>query len=482
LKPEENSKTPKIPVQQRVIQIILLNVVIFLFLIGVFFIHTTSPYEPLLIHYYTLVYVLSWMIFIPFIGRFYVSIKNLKYLGIIVFIGKFIAIYIMQSFGFFLGDFDRRIFTENAILYLQGSRATYIMGDGSLIEVNYPPGTSYMWLFLLVINPLKNPLLFRVYLLFFEAGIQYMVYKIATIKTLGISAQTTSKGIVYLFFSFTYLGAFDIYGKPDCIVALLALIGYYLLLKKKLVISAAVLTLAGFIKLYTFIWLLGFFIIFLKRRDFKSIILLLIGISITSAIVLPIDYYFQQWYFFKSILKFNPQLSQAYEIYYLNVWFYLVYFHVPMSSLIPYSLMFVSYLVFCLNWKKEFTPEFITTSIAITLFFYTSINVQYFHWMIAFICIGLLGSEKKMRFLALLISLSFALEICFILYLAFQGKYIRAELLVSLDEPPPVDYLIWRFASLGLFLFALLILILPKRFERFFPRHAYMHPELTIKT
>ncbi|MHA1791215.1 MAG: hypothetical protein ACTSVI_01140, partial [Promethearchaeota archaeon] len=356
--------------------IVLLNVLIIYLLVGLIFLGVLERSPTFQIAFFSLFGVSFWIFFIPFIGKLKLDASKTKKLILFIFIMKVMGVVIMEAFHFFLGAFDFNIFTKNALLYLEGQKASYIQPWGTIV-LNYPPGTSYMWLFLLLINPTKSTLLFRIYLIVFESLICYMIFKISKLKKFQIPDEKIFNGIIYSSLALSFIVQFDVYGKPDCLIILITLVGYYLIAKDRYILGSFVFSFAGYIKLYSFFWLIGIGIVFLKRRKFKDLSKMIVGFLAISAIIIPIDYYFQKLDFFLSILKFSPQLSEEYIIYNQNIWFYLLYTGIPGMNVLPYVLMMIVLVYFCLKWENGISPGFFASIMAIVLIFYPALNNQY---------------------------------------------------------------------------------------------------------
>ncbi|HME54232.1 MAG TPA: hypothetical protein VKM55_18555 [Candidatus Lokiarchaeia archaeon] len=340
-----------------------------------------------------------------------------------------------------------------------------------MVNGYYPPGVAFIYMFLTTLNPAESEVLYRFYMLFFEAGTYYLIYIIAKLPKLHITEKLRTKGIIYAFFAPPFLTAVDFFGKYDALIVFLTLLGIYYYLTGRPNMSALIWTFCALAKLYTILWIFGVLIHHLKKRRYTEFIRYALVCFLTGSVILGIAAIFEGFRFFQMLLQFGFQIQGAYPLYIMNVWFFLVYIGLPGTNLIPYILLFVSFIYFVYKWKGELTPDFFMRVTAITLFFYPSVNSEYLQWVMPMICITMLDSPKKVQVLA-------ALEIAAIFAeqsLNFYCIYTGISIPIMLDPAvlPSLLPVIWRFLNLGLFLLILAILVVPERFSKYFPKMEY---------
>ncbi|MEX2681592.1 MAG: glycosyltransferase family 87 protein [Candidatus Sigynarchaeota archaeon] len=406
------------------------------------------------------------------------------------------AVYFPESRFLFPGKYDFEYQYQYTYGFLTGNRVPAILPGGSKVYAYYPPGVAIIYLMLISINYGMNSLLYRWYILIFEAGVYYLIWKIANIPSLQISRSYREKGVIYAFFSVSFLSAIDFFGKYDIIMLFIVLLGVYFYLQERYFISGALIVFAGFIKIYPFVWIAGILMfhiknailsafnlakkdpskkgilpnviryIFVKQRQ---LVKFLLGVVIFGGVILLISIIFEGTRLFELLFSFKFQIAEgAYAIYMMNFWFYLTYTRIPFINLVPYCLLLVS-LIYYFIWRlKEIDIAFFIKTTAIVLIFYPAVNSVYINFIIPFICIGLLGSIKKVRVLALLEIAAMWVEQLFNTIFFYTGL-LAGELMLSMETFPPAWFVVFRFINLGLFFAILIMLVLPERFERWFP-------------
>ncbi len=489
--------------------IVALNVTIFVAILGII-VFSINESEGAF-HFYTFVATLAWTAAIPFIGKLRserTNIPRLIFLVLLVKIGVIVAfemldlLYFPEERYLFPGSADMEFQYLYAWNFLHRQVTSYsVMAGHPPIEVYYPPGVALVYVFLSILNPMMNSLLYRVYILIFEAGTYYIIWKIANLRSLHISPSFREKGVIYAFFGINMLTAIDFFSKYDVILLFISLVGVYFYLENRYFTSGCLLVLAGFIKLYPFVWIFGIIVFHIKREISSAknstikggsriaywasiiatalrslihrqskILKFIAGVISVGCMILLLSIIFEGSRLFNLLFSFQFQIAEeAYPIYMMNFWFYLVYTGLPFMNLVPYILLFVSLLYFFVRGNKEIDISFFIKTTAIVLIFYTAVNSVYINFIFPFMCIGMMGSVKKIRVLALLEIAAMWVEQ---LYNAIHFNAGIGVFILELDTFPPAWCVAFRFVNLGLFMAILIILVLPERFERWFPIEA----------
>jgi len=126
---------------------------------------------------------------------------------------------------------------------------------GSTIYAYYPPGVPLLYLLLTSINPAMNTLTYRWYILLFEAGVDYLIWKIASIPSLKISQTFREKGVFYAFFGVSMLTVLELFSKYDSVLLFISLVGVYFYLTDHYFAAGCILVFAGFVKIFPFVWM-----------------------------------------------------------------------------------------------------------------------------------------------------------------------------------------------------------------------------------
>ncbi|MBD3186977.1 hypothetical protein GF325_09135, partial [Candidatus Bathyarchaeota archaeon] len=160
----------------KILMIFAINGSIITLFVGLGMLDILEKDEDAQFHFFLLVPMISWLFFIPFIGRttekqFPMWKLILIVLGIkagVVFLLEFMnVIYSTDVFFPGKGDFETLlIYAEN---FIQGESTSIILPIGS-VEIYYPPGTGFIAIFLSIINPWENAAVYRIQILLFEAG------------------------------------------------------------------------------------------------------------------------------------------------------------------------------------------------------------------------------------------------------------------------------------------------------------------------
>ena len=432
-------------------------------------------------YFYLCVAAFALFLMIPFIGKtqaeksiniprliLYILILKMCIIAITEFADNYIGYPV-----FFAGQFDFLYGYKYVHCFVTNNDFQCLVLVGNqLVFGYYPPGVAFIYLFLTAINPVESSLLYRFNMLFFEAGTYYLIYVIAKLPRLNLTERMRTKGVIYSFFAPSFIMAADFFGKYDTLIVFLTLLGIYFFLTDRPYLSAVLWTFCALAKLYTIIWIFGVLIHHLKKRRYHDFIRYSLVCFLTGLIILGIAALFEGFRFFQVLLQFGFQLQGVYPLYVMNVWFFLVYTGLPGINLIPYILMFGSFIYFMYRWKGELTPDFFMRLTAITLFFYPSVASEYLQWLMPMICITMLGSLKKVQVLAALEIAANFVDQTFNFYCIYNG--IAIPIVLSPTVLPSLLFVMWRFLTLGLFLLILAMLIIPERFSRYFPETEYV--------
>jgi hypothetical protein len=122
------------------------------------------------------------------------------------------------------------------------------------------------------------------------------------------------------------------------------------------------------------------------------------------------------------------------------------------------------------HWKGDITPEFIAGSTALMIFFYPSVNPQYMSLLIPFVCIGMLGNERRVRKIALLEYIANMVAFSFPIYAGLLGfDSYHAEYL-QLTQFPRLDFFAWNCCWIAPFLISLVLIVSPETIDRILRR------------
>lgn len=470
--------------------VVAINVTITALVIGIIG-FDINEYESGRVHFYYFLVTVAWTACIPFIGKSGSGRPNILKAIFAVLIIKMCVVALFEVLDSSYWPADRYLFPGYYDLgfqydyvdgflsgyaysspYISGIGVPMIILGGSTVYAYYPPGVPLVYLFLTSINPAMNPLMYRWYILFFEAGVYYLIWKIASIPALKISQAFREKGVFYAFFGISMLTVLDLFSKYDAIVLLICLVGVYFYLTDHVFTAGCVLVFAGFVKIYPFVWMAGIIIHQLRRRQIRNILTFIAGGAIVGAAILAISIRFEGLLLFKLLFGFQFNIAEnANALYMMNVWFFLGYTGLPFVNLIPYILLVISLMKYFMRKNDEIDISFFIKTTALVFIFYTAVNSLYMNLFFPFICIGLLGSIKKVRVLALLeISAMWVEQLFNTIYYSSGG--LQGGLMLYLDTLPEAWFVIFRFINLGPFLLILILLVLPERFEKWFPIEA----------
>jgi hypothetical protein len=468
--------------------VVAINVTITLFVIGIIG-FDINAYESGRIHFYYCMVTVAWTACIPFIGKSGSGRPNIMKAIFMVLIIKMCVVALFDVIDstywpdvryLFPGWYDLKFqyqyvygfFTGYAYEHVPGIGIEMPIPGGIPIYAYYPPGVPLVYILLTSMNPMMNTLMYRWYILFFEAGVYYLIWKIANIPSLRISPAFREKGVFYAFFGISMLTVLDFFAKYDAIVLLICLVGAYFYLNDHIFAAGCVLVFAGFVKIYPFVWMAGIIIHHLRRKQFRTLLNFITGGVIVGAAILAISIWFEGLLLFKLLFGFQFNIAEnANALYMMNVWFFLGYTGLPMINLLPYVLLLISLMKYFMRKKDEIDISFFIKTTSLVFIFYTAVNSLYINLIFPFICIGMLGSIKKVRVLAFLEIAAIWVEQLFnTIYYSSGG--LQGGLMLYLDTLPDAWCVLFRFINLGLFLPIFIMLVLPERFERWFPIEA----------
>jgi hypothetical protein len=261
----------------------------------------------------------------------------------------------------------------------------------------YPPGCSLFFVFLYITNPAKDPLTYRMQMLFFDLGTSWMILKITQIKSLGMNANSTMNAL--FFYTFSAIQAFVVilYQKFDIFVIFLSLAGIYYLLEKKWFRSAFILVFCGFFKVYTFLWLAGILVYLLKTRQWKPFKEFLFSVIIAGVIQVGIFSIIEGLAFFENLLRFGWHFTTWEEAYNLNWSYYLKYLNVPFMNFLPPILIIAAFMYYVIFHVKQIDFKFFINSILILLLLYPSVNYHYMIWIIPLVGLNMSADLSRYR-------------------------------------------------------------------------------------
>ncbi|MHA1684250.1 MAG: hypothetical protein ACTSUE_25155 [Promethearchaeota archaeon] len=457
----------------KLLMVFSFNATLLILLIGLFYFDMLDQDELVQFHFFLLLSPFVWTFFIPFIGKTSHKKYSITFVILVVLIIKIALItifelidFINDSAFFFPGQGDFYSFFDYSHNFIRGE-TTFVDVNGELYEAYYPPGTGFIWVFFSLINPMKSTYLYRLQILVFEAGNNYLIYKISRIPKLKIKEKIGRAGMILSFYSASYISVVDFFSKYDCLVILLTLLGVYFYFKEQYYLSGAILTFTGLTKLYPFVWILGILLYHMKKKQWKPFKAMLISSIAAGGVILGTTVILEGFKFFEVILGFDYQIHHIYALYALNTWYFLIYTGIPFVNLVPYGLLLISMVYYLVVKLEKIDLNFFIVSTAMILVFFPSVNSLYSHWYLPFILIGMLGGNiKKVKFIMFLEISAVMVELSFNAYAIYNGLW--SDVYLDPAIPPRIDFVVWRLVNLGIFQVELILLIFPRRFERFF--------------
>ncbi len=322
------------------------------------------------------------------------SLRNPFQFLIAAFVVKMVVTIILQLLGVFPGlinfntDYDYgRIYLFEQILDQPGAENSFY----------YPPGCSLFFVFLYLVNPTQNPLLFRMQMLFFDLAVSWMILKIAQVKSLGMNANATTNALLFYTFSAIQTFIVILYQKFDMFVIFLSLVGIYYLLEKKWFRSTFILVFCGFFKVYAFLWLAGILLYLLKTRQWKPFKDFLMATIISGIVQVGIFSIIEGLVFFENLLRFGWHFTIWEEAYNLNWSYYLKYMNIPFLNFLPPILIIVAFLYYVIFHVKHIDFKFFINSILILLLLYPSVNYHYIIWIIPLLGLNMAADQARYR-------------------------------------------------------------------------------------
>jgi len=322
------------------------------------------------------------------------GIKNPKRFLVLAFCIKFEITVIMDLCGFFPGynnfiedyEYGKTYFTV-VILNMPGVGSTFY----------YPPACSLFWAFLYLVNPWRSTLVFRMEMMIFDLAIAWMILKISQLKELNLPSNAITSALILYTFSAIQLYVLLFYQKPDYFEVFLTLIGVYYTIKKRWMISAFVLMFCGFYKIYTFLWIAGMILFFIKKKDWKSFRSFILSTLVSGFCYVAIFYLIEGFFFFENLLRFGWHFTIWEAAFNLNWSYYLKYLNVPFINFLPPILILVVLFFYVFKKVQTIDLTFFINSTVITLIFYPSINLNYMIWLVPFIGLNFVSHADQYR-------------------------------------------------------------------------------------
>ncbi|MHA1700446.1 MAG: hypothetical protein ACTSWN_16530 [Promethearchaeota archaeon] len=459
---------PKFSKIEKILFIIILNVVIFLSILYGFLSICFTLESFQLLQFFTLILIFYCTLTIFMIGKIRNTPINIKLLLLIVFISRIIPLITVESFirSFSAGDISAALtYAEHWLMH-----EDYLSPYGTPYYL--PPGSTLLAVAVLAINPSKSTLMFRLFFNFFEVGNVYMVYKIYLIQKNKIPFTYFKNGIYYYPFALLVIPIHVIYGKYDAAVIFITLVGIYFYFRKKFIPSAMCMVFAGFAKLYSFAWLLGMIIFQLKRKNFSHLRKTITGLTLGTILIYIPVYYFEGFRFFSILLGRPMHFYDFNQLWTLNTWFFMVYLGIPGFKFWIYGTMGVCILYYFIFTLKKIDIYFFIRTTCIMLFFYPSSHVHYLIWILPLIYLDFFKSFRFVRILEALIFITYATEFIFNVVIIFFTPFKLIDLeILTFEHPPPVWTILYKtLNNLSFQIYLLLVIFKNKLPNWFFPK------------
>ncbi len=271
----------------------------------------------------------------------------------------------------------------------------YFIGEPSTFY--YPPMCSLYFVFNYLINPWESTLVYRLFTNIWAVGIYYMVFKIASIKSLGISENKLSNALFFITTNAIQIYLLVFFQKFDFFIIFVTLIGIYTALQQRWFLTALVFTFAGFFKLYSFLWLGAMLLLMLKQKKWDHFKKLLISTVISGAIMLSISIMMEGPKFIENTLRLGWHYTVWEEVFNLNWSYYLKFLGIPGMNYVPFIILAVVILLYLLRYANGINLQFFINLVVIILFVYPSINYHYIIWIVPLIGLNLHDNVKQYR-------------------------------------------------------------------------------------
>lgn len=333
----------------------------------------------------------SMILIYPYFGMYKKDIHNPKKFIFAMFLVITIATIILDRLDIFLGKENFLFDWHYGHDYLYGVK-------NSLFTQEYNPfGSSWYFVFIYIINPNGSALIDRLVCNCWGVGIYYMVYKISTIKELGIDRNKLANAFIYISVSGIQILLLIVTQKHDFFEIFLSLIGIYFTLKKRWFLSAFILVYCGFFKIYAFFWIAGILIIFLKQKNWGTFIKYFLNTAISIIFFISLAFVIEGDELIQTLLSFKWQFLTEPLMYNLNWDFYLSFLNIPSLNILPSILIFGFFLFYAIKYAKKIDLNFFINSIALVLIFYSAVNFQYLIWIIPLIGLDFMNNTSQYR-------------------------------------------------------------------------------------
>ncbi|HME54236.1 MAG TPA: hypothetical protein VKM55_18575 [Candidatus Lokiarchaeia archaeon] len=416
--------------------VLFFMVIIYIFVVPVFISNFYSYYFTTISQIGYSIFFASMILIYPYFGMYKKEIHDPKKFILFMFIALTVVTILLDRLNIFMGRENFNFIWHYGQDYLNGVRSSAFTSE------YYPFGSSLYFIFIYITNPGENPLIYRLMTNCWGMGIYYMVYKISTIKELGINRNKLANAFIYITISGIQLLFLLLAQKEDFFEVFLSLIGIYFTLKKRWFLSAFILVFCGFFKIYPFFWVAGMLILFLKQKDWRMFIKYAVNTIISGAILMSLEFIVEGDEILKILFSFRWQFLEEPAIYNLNWGYYLSYFNIPGLNLLPSILILCFFLVYAIKFTKKIDLNFFINSILIVLIFYSAVSYQYLIWVIPLIGLNFVNNKRQYRkatFIydiihvnALMLALSWFMLLGFQAQLALQSDLDPGKLLVVL--------------------------------------------------
>ena len=340
------------------------------------------------------IFVSSWMLVYPFLGRIKSTLsKPIKFIIVAMLIQIGITI-ITDLLGFYPGkanfDTDYRYGEQYFnFLFLNPERKEFLELYPN--SAYYPPGCSIFFVLLYIINPWESVLFYRIFMMFFKFGMYYVILKIFNLKKLNLKKNSMTNGLFYFTFSGIELFFLLFYQKFDFFMIFISMVGIYYLIKEKWLLASIFLVYTGFFKIYSFLWLGGVLLVFLKKRDFKRFKKLLFGLIISGTAFLGIFLIMEGFTFIKNLLEFGWHFTIWEEVYNVNWSYFLKFLNIPFMNYLPPILIVIVFFIYIFKYAKQVDFALFINITIIILLFYPSISYHYLIWIIPLISVNFMS-------------------------------------------------------------------------------------------
>ncbi|MHA1791213.1 MAG: hypothetical protein ACTSVI_01130 [Promethearchaeota archaeon] len=449
--------------------LIFYNLFVFIILLILIFYPLKQLSMPGKIQLSNLLLILGLVPSILLIGKFTRTRLDVKKFLIIIFISRVITLTFLELINNVQGGTDAYLFMDYGQHWISGTLDEF--DRKYTLTYYFPPGTTYIYVFMYLINPWKTTYIYHLVTHVFEIGVLYMMYKIYLLFKGEIDEKYFKNGFIFFPFSGISILVMVMFGKFDIIIILACLVGIYFYFRKKIFKSMFFLTFAGFAKLFSFLWVLGILIQDLKKKNL-GVLKKEIASLIVSAVVIYTPAVLVEG--FKFIVNLSQFRMVFYDFNYLfntNYTFFLMYLNIPFYNIILYGVLISAILIYFFKFVKEINLKFFIMTYCILIAIYPSINVNYFLWIAPLFYIYLMKSIRFARIIEVLIYSYATLEIGFNVYIIFFSGYELIDaVIIDFTTPPTMFILIWRLVILFPFYLLVWLIMFRNKLPEIFVR------------